>query len=651
MKAILLTAFIISSSLCGWAQSDETTLLTINGKEISVGEFLSIYEKNNEKNANPTPVEEYLGLFINYKLKVAEALDKGLDQQESFQSELQTYRKQLAKPYLIDTDEKERLLREAYERMKYDVQASYLLVAIEPNATPADTMKAWNKVNSIRSRIRSGEDFNKVAQKTSDDPMAKSTGGALKYQTVFMINSYRLESAMYNTPVGQLSHPIRTQHGYYLIKVDDKRPARGLVKVAHIMFMPKGNSESDWEQAKLKADNVYKKLQAGGDFTELAKHYSEDKEYGPKGGELPWFGINRMIPGFEEAAFSIEKKGSYTQPVKTNFGYHIIKLIDVDKPGTYEQEKHQLEKRLMNSPRIERARNKYVDKLKAEYSYELNENALSEFHTAVNQEVFNGTWKASSAMDSLEGNSTLITINERTYSQEDFARYIQQNQYKRRPTDLSTYLSDMFDNFVRDMMLEYEEERLAEKYPKFHYLMTEYHDGILLFDLSDSKIWSKAYRDTAGLRAYYQTQKQEHMWPERFDGTIYYCTNEEVKTQLQDYLENKENASPGDIDEKFNTQEQNLVVQEKGLWAEGDNEIIDHFVWNEYSYQEIKPEGNEVFVTGQMREPEPKSLNEVRGIITAAYQEQLEAEWIEQLHKTYDVKINQEALDKLKKRY
>ena len=373
--------------------NSQDILITIDDKEISLDEFERIYNKNNSNIAtNKQTPEEYLDLFINFKLKVIEAENLGLDTTAKFLNEFNMYKEQLAKPYMTDEETRQALMKEAYERMKWDVHVSHILLGIGSQASPEDTLARYNRAMEIRERIVEGEDFEKVARATSEDPSARINGGDLGYFTVFMM-VYPFETAAYNLKEGEISMPVRTQHGYHIIKKHGQRPAAGQVKVAHIFIRnPEDANPEEQETAKNLALAIGDSLNMGVDFSVLAKRHSDDRNSAKNGGELPWFGTGRMIRSFETKAFGIEKKGDFCEPFKTEYGWHIIKLLDKKRIGTYEEMESDLQSQALKGDRDRVKRQRYLEKLKKDYDFSLKKELYSRLYSIVDSTIFTGEW-------------------------------------------------------------------------------------------------------------------------------------------------------------------------------------------------------------------------------------------------------------------
>ncbi|NTV83959.1 MAG: peptidylprolyl isomerase, partial [Bacteroidales bacterium] len=382
-EVILSIIIILCSGLLSAQKTDDRVLLNIAGENISAGDFMYVFNKNNlnRDDQGPDAVKEYLDLYINFRLKVKQAEDLGMDTLESFRKELEGYRKQLAQPYFTDGSVSDHLLKEAYERKLWDIRASHILFRVERNAPAGDTLAAYKKALAAYQRIAAGENFGVVAAEVSEDPSARDTEasqyrparkgnqGDLGYFTVFDM-VYAFETGAYTTEPGTVSKPVRTDYGYHLIKVTDKQPAMGQAQVAHIFVaMPPNATAQDSVLKKDKIEAAYQKILAGMAFEDVVKEYSEDKASAANGGKLPWFGSNRMVPEFIVATRHLADTGSYSSPFTTPFGYHIIKLIDRKAIGTFEEEEPTLKSRLEKDVRNKLSEESVINRIKQENGF------------------------------------------------------------------------------------------------------------------------------------------------------------------------------------------------------------------------------------------------------------------------------------------
>ena len=557
---ILVALFAINMIGIGQSSIDKKTLVTIGNEDVSVGEFMRVYEKNNNmaNDESTEAITEYLDLYVNFKLKVAEAEELKLDTLPSFVKELKGYRAQLAKPYFVDESVNEALLQEAYERKLSDIRASHILLMVDANATPEDTLRAYNKIVTIREEIIAGKDFAEAAVEYSDDPSAKDresipnqqrfrpgNKGDLGYFTVFNM-VYPFESAAYNTTVGEISQPVRTQYGYHLLKVSDKKEALGTAQVAHI-FIPIEMEATDEElqQAEEKINNIYAKIIEGMSYEDAVVAYSEDKGSAKNKGQLSKFSCNRVVPQFVLAAQALEV-GEISEPVRTLYGFHIIKLISIERPGTFEEESPKLKERLAKDQRSHKSEEAVIQQIKVDNKLKIYEKGKLAVFAAIDSTVLQKKFVADSVAGMIK---PVMKIGNEKFTQDDFVKYVGIKQRIQENIDKDVYLQGLFDEFVDKNCLAYMDDHLEEMYPEFKDLMQEYHDGILLFNLTDEKVWTKAVKDTVGLEKYFNEHRADYMWDERVDATIYHIRDKKDVELVSIII--KENENDGDIAQIF----------------------------------------------------------------------------------------------------
>lgn len=656
MKVLL--SVLMCAIAFGLSAQDDRVLLTIDEHKISVDEFLAIYNKNNTNNVvDKKTMEEYMDLFINFKLKVVEAESLGMDTAQKFINELSKYRSQLAEPYLVDRETTDQLVKEAYERMKQDVEAYHILVKLAPDASPSDTLKAWNKINAMRQSAKDLEEFKRIAKNESEDPSAKENEGYLGYFTAFQM-VYPFETAAFNTEEGKVSKPIRTRFGYHIIYTADKRPARGEMRAAHIMIKAKDDVDSEEAlTAEDRINEIYQRLEAGEDFAELAKLYSEDMGSANKGGLLPWFGTGRMVEEFEDAAFALKENGDYSKPVKSKYGWHIIKREDYRGLKPFEEIESSIKRRIERDSRGEKGRESLIKKLKSEYSITFDYKNRSIAEKLVNQEFLSGKWKPENVENMTEMVMQVNDPNHQNlsvkFTQADYLNFLRRHQERGAAEEsLSTVLDEKWKEFVDESIINFEDQNLENKYPEFRALMQEYHDGILLFDLMDQKVWSKAVKDTTGLQAFYEENKEDFMWDKRVDASIFLASNEKIAKKARKMASKREKKGYTDKDilEEFNEDNPLNLNIRSGVFAKGDDEVLDEINWSVGISDNVNRGDKVAFV--EVREvlpPQPKKLAEARGIVTSAYQDYLEKQWINELRSKYTFTINQKVFDDIRK--
>lgn len=641
MRNKLLLLSLCCGSLAWAGPTEDPVIMKVNGKDVTKAEFEYIYRKNNQQQIDNKSLDDYLVLFKNFKLKVSEAESMGLDTTIAFKTELEGYRKQLANPYLVDRQVDDQLALEAYNRLKENVEVSHILFRIPENATPADTFKIYQKADSVLNLIRKGQDFATLAKQYSEDPSAARNAGYLGFITGFM-TVYPFESAAYNTPAGSVTGPVRSQFGYHLVKVSSRRSDPGQVLTAHIMKATSPNApEEQRKKAEQEIREIYDQIMQGGDFAAIAKEKSDDPGSAQKGGELPWFGSGRMVKEFEDVAFSLKEKGDISAPVLSPFGWHIVKLLDRKQLEPFSEKKAELLRRIARDERGNKGQLSLIEKLKKEYNLTLNQPVVDRMVKLT--EAYNP--KDSVFMSKIEGDSeALLTINGQPYAVSDFAVYLKK-QFNAENMPAADYLNDKINAFAGKSILDYEDSQLESKYADFRNLMNEYRDGILLFEVSNREVWDKASKDTQGLSDFFKKNKKKYNWKEpRYKGYVVSCKNDSVaslaKVKIASY---PQDSVVYYLQKEFNNDSIKNVKVEKGLYLKGDNQWVDQAVFTIGS-----PAVNEdfpvVFVSGKLLKKGPESYQDVRGLVTADYQNYLENRWIKALNKKYPVEINKDVV-------
>ena len=627
------------------AQKKDQVIMTIGDLPVTKEEFTANYQKNNtnvlDEKDKKTPVE-YLDLYVNFKLKVLEAQKLGYDTARSFIDELKGYRKELTRPYLTNVSFNEEMVNIAYHRTQYERKASHLLILATPEASPADTLAAWNKIAGLRKQIMEGADFNEIAGKHSEDPSAKENKGLLGYFSAFQM-VYPFEDMAYRTPVGQVSEIIRTRFGYHIIKIDDERLTRGEIKVAHIMKMfPKQASEETIANLKLKIDSIYQKATSGADFAELAKVNSDDKKSAVEGGIMTWFTPTNMVPTFAEAAFALKNDGDISPVIRTPYGWHIIKRLELRTTQPLEKIRTDLETKIKQNPAISKYSDDLFDhKLRAEYQLKIDENNLAKLIDAVSDSVSRQNW--SNTANSLKSN-TIIQFANQIFTIGDFSNYLESQKFSVDAPNPVLALKTMLNKFINQQLLSYEDSQLEIKHPEFGRIIKEYHDGILLFNISKDKIWDVASTDSVRLQKFYDSTSKKYFYGDRYKGWIIQAKDNDMRTKIETMFDQKE-VGKQELTELFNTSTENNIQITDVATEKGDNPIVDYFIWSG-----PKPTGFDettTFVHGNIVKNEQKSLKEAWGLYSSDFQDQVEKEWIDSLKLKYPVKINNKVIKKV----
>ncbi|MBC7919503.1 MAG: peptidylprolyl isomerase [Ferruginibacter sp.] len=517
-------------------QKPNPVLVSVGNTPIYASEFEYVYKKNsqNTDTSSEQSIREYLDLYTNFKLKVLEAEGQGLDTLASFKQELEGYKKQLAQPYLTEKSVTENLVREAYVRLQEEVNASHILISLPPEAEPADTLRAYNQLLELRKRALAGEDFGELAKNSSQEPNAATTAGVLGYFTALQM-VYPFEDAAYKTPKGNVSAPVRTRFGYHLVKVNDRRPSQGKVRAAHIMVRINPDApQEDAEAARKKINEIHERLRQGGQWGALCQQFSDDNGSKSKEGELPVFGTGNMISSFEEAAFALQKPGDYTRPVQTPYGWHLIKLLEKIPLESLEELEPTLRQKVSKDSRSDLNRSALIGRLRRENKFSENAPVVAAAMTKADSSLARGTWTFDPADKLLS--QTLFTINQTPFAVRPFFDYAKANQQDKGKLSPGFYLQLLYKEYADQQLIAYEESHLEEKYPDYQALVKEYRDGILLFQMMDTKVWSKAITDTLGARAYFEKNQDAYQWGRRAAAVIYDAASQNVLNEAKELL-------------------------------------------------------------------------------------------------------------------
>ncbi len=644
--AAILTLGISSAFMQAGAQ----TLFTYGGTPVSKQEFLRVYQKNaiNKKVDYSEPaLREYLDLYALFKMKVKEADRMHLDTVPAIAAELDNYRHQLSKNYLTDKEVTNHLVTEAYDRMKTEVHVAHILISCSPSSAPADTLRAFQKIDSIyRAITKNKADFGKMAAQFSEDRGTKDNGGDIGYLTGLQ-TIYPFENAVYATPTGKISAPFRTQFGYHILKVLDKRPSRGQVHVAHILLAtPKSKGEEGVATAKRRADSLVNELRHGASFDEIVVKFSDDKHTSGTGGVLDPFGAGQMVAPFDNAAFALKNPGDISDPVKTEYGYHIIRLLDRTPFQPFDSLKDNIRRRVDNDSRATLAHDQFLERIKKANGFKENREALAEIVSRVSAMPDTGAnANILRASDFKDLQKPVFELGGNKYLQGDFLSFAENLTRGRLNGPKGPLMQDVYKLYVERTVNDYEEHQLADKNPDFKSLMDEYRNGIMIFDLMDRNVWTQASRDTVGLKAFYAGHRDKYQWEPGFTGTVYRFKDESSMKKGIALLA-KSGIKEDEIIKALNTESSpDAVSAQRG-----------HYEWSKFkdvpqsSIQKGKPspavknnDGSYTVVKADdvYNSPTPKSLDEARGYAVAEYQDVLEKRWNAELRAKYPVKVDE----------
>ncbi|MBN1159592.1 MAG: peptidylprolyl isomerase [Bacteroidales bacterium] len=630
--------------------AQDEVLFMIDGIPVFLDEFKRVYGKNKGvPGYEDIPAEEYLDMYINFRLKVLEAERLGYDEQRSFTDELAGYREQLAVPYLQDQDAIDRLVREAYERTVNEVNVSHIYLAFPEHPSPDDTLRIYKKITDARGRIMNGEAFEKVALETSEDPSVRINQGNLGWISAFAL-IFPLEEAAYRTAPGDVSLPVRTSYGYHLVRVNETRRSPGEILLSHIMVRAGMDlDEVEAKQAEEKIFMYYDMIRKGQDFGETARLYSEDTESSGNSGRMRWIRSGELPPDIEEQVYKLRDSASFTQPLRSIYGWHIFQLLGKRPPGSFEDMKVRLKEQVLaDEMRKAIAERSAVSKMKEQSGFKLYAQNIGSLLEVFDSAIYTGQWDPAVAGNLIE---PVFEIGGKEFLQEDLAVFIAGSQYDPGNESLSEILDRKSGELIRDKLFEYKNSRLEEDHPEFRDLVREYHDGILLFNISNDLIWQRAAQDSAGLMKFYEENKSSYMWEERADVSIYTTDDASYLNRIRKYAKRRfsRNWSADELLKRICAEDSSdCVVIEDATFERGMDPAIDQMKWRKGAVREILQDHDiQIIVINNVLPPKPKTFQEIRGMIVAAYQDDLEMKWVAELRKKYPVVVNAEAIKKM----
>ncbi|MCB9001617.1 MAG: peptidylprolyl isomerase [Bacteroidales bacterium] len=644
---ICLLFIYIGSSSAIFAQQPSDTLFLIDNTPVTVGEFYNLYLKNvNIQNSIPdSTLQSYMDLFVNFRLKVQAAKDLKIDTSKAFQNEYHSYVDQLAESYLIDSTTLNKLIDEAYQRLKVEVSASHILIAIPPSVDSKDTLKYYQKALETRNRLLNGEPFGKVALSTSNDPSVSRNNGYLGWFSAFQM-VYPFENAAYNTPEDSISMPVRTRFGYHIIKVHGRRPSKGEIKIAHIMVRVQPNATpEEVENARKKILDLYKKVTSGEDFAAVARQESDDKASAKNGGEFPWVHSGQIIPEFEAVAFSLDHDGQISEPFQSQFGWHIIKRIAKKEVSTKEEMLPEIKKMISRDSRSSQMTAALINHLKKQYNFKANMVAVQQLVSYLDSSLYKGQWK----IQPLKNNPTVIAFAGKQYTLNDFATYIETVQKTIGQKSISDFLNLSFSEYSNKLLVDYEKSLLPTIYPAYKELAQEYLQGMLLFEISNRIVWEPA-SDSAKIAEFYNAHKSNYKWGERLYYTIYTLKDTLLLNKLEKQRLSKKYAklSPNEFAKEFEKKTKSTLTVEQKVGDISTPELSNYKSWKEPLSTHHTSNGIKIWEVNKITNGDIKDLNDCRGEVISDLQKDLETEWLQELKSKYKVTFNKKTLNEVK---
>ncbi|MGE0588266.1 MAG: peptidylprolyl isomerase [Cyclobacteriaceae bacterium] len=631
VRFILLAVLLHAGHVFSQQKATSLVLFTVDSKPVDVDEFVYLYKKNHqgrEEEFTKEKIEEYLTLFINFKLKVTEAESRGMGNTESFKTELNGYKAELRKPFVAEEDALDKLVKEAYDRMNEEVKASHILISIKGDASPKDTLEAYNKAIEIRERVMKGEDFGTLAQEFSSDPSAKSNGGDLGYFTALQM-VYPFEEAAFKTEVGKVSNPVKTRFGYHIIKVVDRRPSSGEIEVSHILVRGSEN--------KNRIDEAYQKILRGEDWTKVCKEYSEDPGTKDNGGRLRPFGKGALAsaPRFEEVAFSLREPGAVSSPFQTSFGWHIVRMEKKIPVPAFSELEPALKRRVARDERMTISNAKEDERRKKKLNFKESAELDKYLSRLMDSTITKEGWKPTSDVDL---SAELFEMNSRKYSLADFVTFVERSHTstKESPT---TYVNRLYDSYVNKVLSNEEDIQLQRENPEYKSLVNEYREGILLFSIMEQEVWNKASNDSLGQVTYYQSHLDQYKAGDRVEAKIFATQDRQFRDQVKQKIAQGDTLKSEDL-KKFKS------ITNSRAYEKGEHPAIDRVNWV-IGLQEAEADGMYYLVEiSSLVPPGTKKFEEVRASVISDFQDALEKKWIATLRAKYPVRVNKKGKKK-----
>lgn len=647
-----IVIFILLGINSTLAQSNNDVLMTVGDSDVTVEEFKYIYEKNNGEKADYSKksLDEYLELYKNFKLKVQKARVLKLDTIKTLKEELAGYRKQLASSFLSDKEVIGSVIDEIHARKKEDVEVEHILLKVRSSASNEKKKEVEEKIHDLKKQIAMGKTIGELAARHSQDKNSARQSGYLGFTTAMLPNGfYELENAIYESKVGDIVGPVWSKMGCHLLSVKSRRPARGVIKVAHILIKPEKNAPKSEKRAQEKADSIYNALNEGLSWKKAVTQYSDDRKTKKKNGELPIFGISTYERSFENVAFGLNNVGDISKPVQTKSGFHIVKLIERVPFESKEDIKKRLKDKIKNYDRYEKAEENLILKIKSRSNVKENKNILESYAKTLTSSFYSYKWNPGSAPDGI-----LLSIDDKDISVQDFANYCKANSRKRRQFDndkpILESINVMYDEFVRETAIDLEEKTLEDKYPAFRSLMREYQEGILLFEATKLLVWDKANQDSVGLKKFYEQNKEKYKYDTRANiGT--YTINTTDEKQLNKIVKCAKKHNSEKTLKRFNKNGNELISYSETIEELNSDTFQNGLAPTKNSMTSPKIDTKAGVSTFSkvvsLEEARIKKLSEARGYVVADYQDQLEKDWLKKLAIEFDVKLNKKVYNSL----
>lgn len=618
---------------------NDSVVFSINDTKVYKTEFLNQFKKNSQSifQDDSLSLEEYAEMYLRFKLKVVAAKEEGLDTIPEFLNEFERYRKQLADKYISNGKVTEELVQETYHRITNEINASHILISLKPTASPDDTLKAYNTAVDILKNIESGKSFADLAVKYSDDPSAKVNKGDLGWFKAYKM-VYPFESAAYNLEIDEVSQPVRTQFGYHLIKKNDQRPSRGKLEVAHIMKNLK--SKDSTYNAENEIQKLYQKIQEGENFEDLAKQFSDHKPTASNGGRLQPFSVGQLNSSeFEEIAFTLNKNNSLSKPFKTKFGWHIIKYIDETPVKPLDKIQTEIKRKIKTSERSKKLIENIKRDLTNQYDVSTNYEALSTLENRFNDSIFKYKWRY--MQKDKDKDKWILKVDTNTYYIKEFLEYIEKHQRSFKTVSINEKINEAIDKFAYAKLIKIHNKNLENISTEFANEIKSYHEGLLLFDIMEQKIWNPVKKDSLSQKEYYKNNKSSFKSKTKINALIASTSSKKEARKIKKIIKDKpinelRKAFPNAIFKTLDETKINDTILPENLKLKTNQAKVYHYN-NQYN----------CLLINKVMPEKTLELEEVRGQVISKLQKEKEEEWILELKEKHETLVNYDLIQSI----
>jgi peptidyl-prolyl cis-trans isomerase SurA len=636
--ALLAIALIISSCSIFRSSSDKQNtdvVGEVDGNPVTFQELKHNYQRNPvgkdpDGELDIDDFANFLDLYLDYRAKLEAARDAGYFEDESILTELNQYEMQSVYPYWMENRLKDEMLQELYERSLEQIRASHILINVGQQPTPSDTLNAWNRLLEARERFRNGEDFDELSKEYSSSDRGRSMGGDIGYfgagRTV-----KEFEDVAYSTPVNEVSLPFRTQFGYHMLYVKERRETVPEKLFSHIYFQAGQNNNSVLERA----GEASEKLKAGEDWTIVVHEYSEDQSSVPRAGQIGWIQQGQYAAKFDSTIMSLKAPGDITEPFQSEYGVHIVKLDSVKTYENDEQRKAELEDLLKNLPRYRNARGTTLDRVKDAGNAQVHQDNLE----IISKKVSGSPGVSFENLDWQDNfrSMPVYSINGSTYSVGDYFEWL---ETKWEQSQTRVYAHDFTDQFIDEKTENHVLEITKREFPEFARLSDQYLDGLVVFKITEDSVWNYASTDTASLKELYQSDSQRYWYEKRFE---YYRFSAAHDTTIQKGVDMYKSGMPVD---SISGNIQGLTIRRDMVTNLDEHPVSLLADLEEGEFTEVfahRARRNRLLLE-TVHEPRQMEFEEAFHRLVSDYQPIREKEWLQNIRQTYRVKPYPEKL-------